>query len=118
PVSGDKDILRRVFVNIIENACKYSPADRPVEITARREASELRVAITDHGNGIPEAERERVFDMFYRIKSGALSNAVIGAGLGLSICRGFIEAHGGHISAQQGEGGGTSIVIRLPIDAE
>ncbi len=72
------------------------------------------LTITDRGPGIPEEERERVFDMFYRVKVGTAPTS--GAGLGLAICRGFIEAHGGRIMAQPGaDGKGTQIVLRLPV---
>jgi len=114
PVDGDLAILERVLINIIDNACKYAPADQPLTITARREAHYVRLTITDRGPGIPENERDRVFDMFYRVKIGSAPSS--GAGLGLAICRGFIEAHGGRIAAQPGiDGVGTQIVIRLPI---
>jgi two-component system sensor histidine kinase KdpD len=117
PVSGDLAILERVLVNIIDNACKYAPADQPISITARREAHYIRLTVTDRGPGIPEEERERVFDMFYRVKVGAAPTS--GAGLGLAICRGFIEAHEGRIAAQPGPDGiGTQIVLRLPIVKE
>lgn len=113
-VDGDLAILERVLVNIIDNACKYAPLDQPLTITARREAHYIRLTITDRGPGIPEDERDRVFDMFYRVKVGAAPAS--GAGLGLAICRGFIEGHGGRILAQPGpDGVGTQIVIRLPI---
>jgi two-component system sensor histidine kinase KdpD len=112
-VNADEAALRRVFVNVIENACKYSPQEKMVAITARLEGPDVKVTVSDHGPGIPEDERERVFDMFYRLKSGSIS----GAGLGLSICRGFIEAHQGSIIALPGDGGtGTNVVIRLPGD--
>ncbi|MDX2027486.1 MAG: sensor histidine kinase KdpD [Alphaproteobacteria bacterium] len=114
PLDGDFTILERVLVNIIDNACKYAPLDQPLTVTARREASGLRLTVTDRGPGIPEDERERVFDMFYRVKIGAAPAS--GAGLGLAICRGFIEAHGGRITAQPGtDGVGTQIVLRLPV---
>jgi two-component system sensor histidine kinase KdpD len=110
-VDGDEEALRRVFINVIENACKYSPLDQPVDINVQMDGSDIKITVSDHGSGIPEGEHERVFDMFYRIKKGSVS----GAGLGLSICRGFIEAHMGHISAHSGnDGTGTNIVIRLP----
>jgi two-component system sensor histidine kinase KdpD len=118
-IEGDADILRRVFINIIENACTYSPFDQPITIKATSEGTQIKIAFNDRGAGIPESERERVFDMFYRIKSGATQSGAGGAGLGLSICRGFIEAHQGQISARQGEDGvGTKIVIRLPLKAQ
>lgn len=118
-IEGDEDALRRVFVNLIENACSYSAPDQPVSITLRKEGSEVKITVTDRGPGIPEAERERVFDMFYRVKDRSLVSPVMGAGLGLSICRGFVEAHQGHISAQTGDDGiGTTIIVRLPISAQ
>ena len=117
-VEGDESALRRVFVNLIENACSYSPTECPIVITAQRKDQDVVITVTDKGDGIPEDERERVFDMFYRIKNGNLSESVNGAGLGLSICRGFVEAHHGTIAAQTGENGkGTQIMIRLPIKA-
>lgn len=113
-VNGDLAILERVVVNIVDNACKYAPPDQPITLSARREAHYIRLTITDRGPGIPEGERERVFDMFYRVKVGSAPSS--GAGLGLAICRGFIEAHGGRIAAQPGpDGVGTQIVLRLPI---
>lgn len=117
PIDGDLAILERVFVNILDNACKYAPHDQPITITARREAHYVRIVITDRGPGIPEEERERVFDMFYRVKVSAAPAS--GAGLGLAISRGFIEAHDGRITAQPGpDGVGTQIVVRLPIIQE
>ncbi len=117
PIDGDLTMLERVLVNIFDNACKYAPLDQPLSITARREAHYVRLTIVDRGPGIPDEERERVFDMFYRVKVGATPAS--GAGLGLAICRGFIEAHEGRIAAQPGtEGVGTQIVIRLPITKE
>jgi two-component system sensor histidine kinase KdpD len=110
-ISADEGAMRRVFVNVIENACKYSPKDKRVTVSARLEGGDVRIVVSDSGPGIPEEERERVFDMFYRIKTGAIA----GTGLGLSICRGFVEAHGGHIAAEPGDQGiGTNVVIKLP----
>jgi two-component system sensor histidine kinase KdpD len=118
-IEADPAILRRVFVNIIENACSYSLPDQPIKIVVRQEGEYVKATIMDRGIGIPESERQRVFDMFYRIKKDSANvDPIAGAGLGLSVCRGFVEAHGGSIAAQAGEDGiGTSIIIYLPIRA-
>ncbi|MDD3029491.1 MAG: sensor histidine kinase KdpD [Alphaproteobacteria bacterium] len=117
-IPADANALRRVFVNLIENACSYSMPDQPISILLRVESDGLTVAVNDRGIGIPENQRLRVFDMFYRIKKNtAVMGAIAGAGLGLSICRGFVEAHGGTISAQPGvDGVGTTILVTLPIE--
>ncbi len=116
-IQADASALRRVFVNVIENACSYSAPDQPIKIVSRQEGEYIKTVVTDRGVGIPESERQRVFDMFYRInKDASGTGSIAGAGLGLSICRGFVEAHQGHISAQAGEDGiGTSIIVTLPI---
>jgi len=118
PVCVDADIMRRVFINVIENACAYSAPVEPIKITARRDGGAIKITVTDKGIGIPENERARVFDMFYCIRkeSAETGQDKTGVGLGLSICRGFLAAHQGHISAHAGEGGiGTTIAIWLPI---
>ncbi len=117
-IHADPDILCRVFINVIENACAFSLPDQPIKIAVRREGSTIKMTITDKGIGIPESERHRIFDMFYSVKKDASETDIVktGIGLGLSICRGFIAGHQGHISAHAGEGGiGTTIAIRLPI---
>jgi len=118
-IEADAQALRRVFVNVIENACSYSLPDQPIDIVVRQEGEYIKAVVTDRGVGIPESERQRVFDMFYRIKKDASAvDSIAGVGLGLSICRGFVEAHHGRISAQSGKNGiGTSIIIVLPIRA-
>ncbi len=107
-------LITQVMINIIDNACKYSPPGSRIAITARREGDRVTVSTRDEGPGIPEDERERVFDMFYRVKT--TGQQTIGTGLGLAICRGIVEAHGGTVSASSAEGGrGTVITIGLPV---
>ena len=110
----DSVLMEQVFVNLIDNAIKYSPATSVVTVWARRKDGKVSIEICDQGPGIPEADRERVFDMFYRIE--ATDQQIAGTGLGLSICRGIVEAHGGTITAEPGlNGAGTCIVIHLPL---
>ena len=107
----------RALVNLIENAAKYSPPDAPIDLSARREGSFLAFSVADRGPGVPAAERERVFEPFYRRLSSAPD--VGGAGLGLSIARGIGEAQGGDVTLQDRPGGGSVFTLRVPaIDAE
>ena len=106
----------RALVNLIENAAKYSPPDAPIDLSARREGSFLAFSVADRGPGVPAAERERVFEPFYRRLSSAPD--VGGAGLGLSIARGIAEAEGGTVTLQDRPGGGSVFTLRVPaIDA-
>lgn len=107
-------LVEQAIFNVLENAARFSPAGRPVEIRVAVEGNELAIRITDEGQGIPEAERARVFDMFF---SGADSDGQrYGSGLGLAICHGMLAAHGGSVQAYSGTAGcGTTIEMRLPI---
>jgi two-component system sensor histidine kinase KdpD len=109
----DSILLQQVFFNLLDNACKYSPSGSTVTIWARAKERQVLVEVCDQGDGIPEADRERVFDMFYRVE--AKDKKTAGTGLGLAICRGIVEAHGGTIKAEPGlNGAGTCIVMTLP----
>lgn len=109
----DALLIEQVLVNLLDNAHKYSPPDTPIRVECRRERGEVAIAVIDRGPGIPEADREQVFDMFYRVKRGDAKSA--GTGLGLAICRGILAAHGGSIRALPGRHGqGTRMEVRLP----
>lgn len=102
----------RALVNLIENAAKYSPPAVPIELRAYRDGPWLVFAVADRGPGIPGAERERVFEPFYR-RASTVPDAG-GAGLGLSIARGIAEAQGGSVTVAEREGGGSVFAIRVP----
>ena len=110
----DPVLMEQVFVNILDNASKYAPADTPITITFERKDQEIVIKFTDEGPGIPAKDREHVFDMFYRVRSK--DSKIAGTGLGLAICRGLVEVHGGRIYVDSGPGGkGASIVIIFPL---
>ncbi len=110
----DPVLIEQVLVNILDNAVKYTDAVGEIGIAASRRGDLLVIHVTDDGQGIPEEEREAVFDVFYRVRARDRQRA--GTGLGLSICRGIIEAHGGRIAAKAPAGGrGTLIEITLPV---
>lgn len=105
-------LIVQVLVNLVDNALKYSPADAPIAVTVDLSADGLTIAVADRGRGIPADELPHIFDKFYRIHHPQQTS---GAGLGLSICKGIVEAHGGQISAANREGGGAVFTVRLPV---
>jgi signal transduction histidine kinase len=133
---GDAERLRQVFINLTDNAVKFSPdgatvelsassvvADAPVDgdegeglvlLAPSRRALEVRVA--DHGIGIPEAERSRIFDPFYQVDSSS-TREYGGTGLGLSIVKRLVEAHGGTVRASANEPRGSIFVVTLPLES-
>jgi two-component system sensor histidine kinase KdpD len=105
----------RALVNLIENACKYSPTDSPITIRARRGADGVRISVLDRGPGVPPNERVRIFEPFYRPAGTAPD--VRGTGLGLSIARGLAVAQGGTVELEPRVGGGSSFCLVLPAAA-
>ena len=114
PVGLDFLQMDQVLTNLIENAVRYTPAGSPIEISASEQGGEIHVSVADHGQGVPEEYIERIFDKFYRV-SGAKQRGTMGTGLGLAVCRGLVEAHGGHIWAENREGGGAIFQFTLPL---
>jgi two-component system, OmpR family, sensor histidine kinase KdpD len=108
-VPVDEILLEQVFVNLLENAAKYTPPGTPVEIGAEAGKGELVVYVADRGPGIASGDEEKVFDKFHRGGAGS------GIGLGLTICRGIITAHGGRIWAENRPDGGAVFRFTLPI---
>lgn len=111
-VSMDQVLIVQVLVNMLDNALKYSPREAPIEIEARLDSGQLEIRVLDRGMGISEQELERVFEKFYR---GASQGTAMGAGLGLSICKGFVEAHNGRMLAKRRPQGGTEVAFFLPL---
>jgi signal transduction histidine kinase len=117
PIAADPARLERILANLIENALKYSPAGGQVTVSAWREGDSLMVAVSDVGPGIPPDQRERIFERFTQVRDD--SKARRGFGLGLAYCRAAVEAHGGRIWVEDGEGGvGSRFVFSLPLDAQ
>jgi two-component system, OmpR family, sensor histidine kinase SenX3 len=116
-ILGDEGDLRTVFVNLLDNAVKYSKADPRISIRAKKRAMNKRVdiLIRDNGIGIPSPELKRIFKRFYRVPNETAKETK-GTGLGLSIVRSIIEKHGGRIKADsKGEGRGSTFVVQLPL---
>jgi two-component system, OmpR family, sensor histidine kinase KdpD len=119
PVGLDYLQMGQVLTNLLENAARYTPPTSPIEITAQVVDGEMMVSIADRGPGIPQFDLERVFDKFYRVLSTARKKKVTGSGLGLAVCLGLVEAHGGRIWAENRPDGGAVFRFTLPLeDAE
>ncbi len=115
-VSADYDKIEQVLVNLVENAIKYSPAGSNITLGAEPTSQEVRISVSDQGIGVPEGERQRIFDRFSRLDSRYVRERK-GAGLGLYICKAIVEAHGGHIwveSAGSTPGSGSRFSFTLP----
>lgn len=111
----DAKSIRQVLDNLIDNATKYSPSGTSVTIRARRESRNLVISVADQGRGIAPEHLERVFERMYRVESEQGSDHVSGIGLGLAICKGLVEGHGGRIWMESEPGKGSSCSFTLPL---
>ncbi|MGH8433285.1 MAG: ATP-binding protein [Pseudomonas sp.] len=107
-------LIEQALVNVLENAARFSPANGRLRVEVQAQGDELRIAVSDQGPGIPEAEREKIFDMFYTAARGDRGGQ--GTGLGLAICQGMLGAHGGRVTVGEGlDGRGASLTLHLPL---
>lgn len=118
-ISAHPALLEQALFNILENAARFSPDGAAVRVEARLDADQraLHLRVVDRGPGIPEEERQRIFDPFYSVARGDRGKG--GTGLGLSICQGMVGAHGGRVAALPGtDGVGTVIDVALPLQPQ
>ncbi len=108
----DGVLIEQVFINLLENAVKYTPPGTPIEISAAQTNGAVRVEVADGGPGLPPGEESQIFEKFYRAPS---ATATSGVGLGLTIVRGIVTAHGGRIWAENRPGGGAVFRFTLPL---
>jgi two-component system sensor histidine kinase KdpD len=113
-VQIDAVLLEQVIINLLENATKYAPAGTSIDLSASAGDHEVVVEVADRGQGIPAGEEVRIFEKFYRAKPAREG----GVGLGLTICRGIIEAHGGRIWAENRSGSGAVFRFTIPLTEE
>jgi signal transduction histidine kinase len=110
-VRGDPRLLRRLVRNLLDNARRHGAGTR-VEAFVDRRDGRARLRVCDRGPGVPSAERERIFDPFYRLPGAA---AAEGAGLGLALVRQIARRHGGEAGCQPRDGGGSCFEVELPL---
>lgn len=115
-VRMDAVLIGQVLINLLDNAAKYTPPGSPIGLSARVDGArgQLVMSVIDLGHGVPPEELEHLFDKFYRARAER-EGAQSGVGLGLTICRAIMHAHGGEISAENRAGSGAAFVLRLPL---
>jgi signal transduction histidine kinase len=116
-LQADPEQLDRVLMNLLTNAVKFTPPDGTVTVTARREESEVVIAVADTGMGVPETEQPGMFGRFFRA-TNAIHQAIPGTGLGLAIVAAIVENHGGSVGVRSIENVGTTVTVRLPVRAD
>ncbi|MCU1716956.1 sensor histidine kinase [Pseudomonas sp. 5P_3.1_Bac2] len=110
-------LIEQALINVLENAARFSPTNGRLQVLIEADSSELRFIVSDQGPGIPLAERDKIFDMFYTAARGDRGGH--GTGLGLAICQGMLGAHGGKVTVADGlDGQGTSMVLHLPLQQQ
>lgn len=109
----DEGRMRVVIRNLIENAIKYSSSESPVHVHVSEAGNEVEISVRDQGLGIPESDLERVFEPFYRVDRSR-TRSTGGFGLGLSLCKKIVQAHGGSIGVSSQEGKGSRFWLKLP----
>jgi heavy metal sensor kinase len=122
PVRGDEQLLRRLVMNLIDNAIKYTPAGGRVSVTGSTVGTAHQLRVCDTGIGIPPKDQPKIFERFYRVNGGSAAGALppatpnvsSGAGLGLAIAHWIAEAHGGQLSLESSAAEGTTFLLSLP----
>jgi heavy metal sensor kinase len=117
PFRGDEALLRRLFVNLLDNAIKYTPAGGDVTLSTEQRNGDYLVAVTDSGPGIPPEAQPHIFDRFFRADRDRRESATGGAGLGLAIASWVAQTHGGKLVLERSDASGSRFVVRLPVTA-
>lgn len=112
PFLGEASRLKRALAHLLDNAIKYTPEGGQIRLSCQAEGPEVLLSVSDTGIGIPAPQQEKIFGRFYRVES---SRTTTGNGLGLSLARAIVHAHGGELTLESTEGAGATFTIRLPI---
>src|SRR5207253_9188211 len=110
----DREAIARSLLNLVNNALKYSHNEKYVGVTLYRDDGSVKLEVIDHGIGIPPGEQQKIFEKFYRVGNPLVHNTK-GSGLGLSLVRHIVRAHGGEVSVESAPGQGSKFIIALPL---
>lgn len=113
-IPADRDRIKQVFINLLDNAVKYCPAGSEVRVRLETDGESIIVEVADNGPGIPPEDLPHIFDKMYRVEKES-TRSVEGSGLGLSIVKRIVELHGGQIAVESAVGEGTTFRVRLPL---
>jgi signal transduction histidine kinase len=117
PLQVDREAMARSLLNLINNAVKYSQGDKFLGVNLYRANGSVKLEVIDHGIGIPRSEQAKVFEKFYRVGDSLVHNTK-GSGVGLSLVRHIVQAHGGQVSVESTPGHGSKFTIALPLNPE
>jgi signal transduction histidine kinase len=115
PMAVDREAIARSLLNLVNNALKYSHDDKYLGVNLYRVNGSVRLEVVDHGIGIPQTEQHKVFEKFYRVGDPLVHNTK-GSGLGLSLVRHIVHAHGGDVMVESAPGKGSKFIIDLPVE--
>jgi signal transduction histidine kinase len=114
PFTGDEDLVRRLILNIVDNAVRYAPSGSAVRIALDRSGDRYAISVSDDGPGIPADIQPRIFERFYRVDAARTHGKDGGAGLGLALARWIARVHGGDVALAASSRAGSTFVITLP----
>jgi signal transduction histidine kinase len=117
PLELDPEALSQALINLLNNAIKYSPEQKAITVSVRREQDRVLLSVSDRGMGIPRSEHRRIFEKFYRVET-SLVHTTKGSGLGLALVQHITEAHGGHVELSSTPGEGSRFTLSLPVPPE
>jgi signal transduction histidine kinase len=115
PVNVDREAIARSLLNLVNNALKYSKDNKYIGVSLYRANGSVKLEVQDHGIGIPADEHEKIFEKFYRVGDPLVHNTK-GSGLGLSLVRHIVQAHGGEVQVDSAPGRGSKFTISLPVN--